>query len=147
MIQRKQTIWLLLAALMMFLCFFLPFGIRQTIGTGPTEERLTAGSDTLLLVISALSMVLCVVIIFLFQNRPLQLKLLVVNMLVAAGCSGWMFWLTQQTDKGHRLVIGLLGNQLFIGVLLPVLGLFFLVLAYNGVRSDERLVKSTDRLR
>lgn len=150
MIQRKQTIWLFMAALLTTLGFFLPFGIRQTSAVGQagiTEVPLFAGSDTLLMVLTSASILLSLVIIFLFANRPLQLKLILLNMLLTLGSSVFMFFLTQQAEKGNRLVVGLLGNQLCIGVLLPLLALAFLLLAFSGVRSDEKLVKSTDRLR
>ena len=35
----------------------------------------------------------------------------------------------------------------WVGAVLPVLSIVFLVLAISGIRRDEKLVRSTDRLR
>lgn len=144
MIQRKQTLWLLFSMLFMLLCFYLPFGVQQT---PAGETNLSAQSNNWLAALSAASALFSLILVFLFRNRILQMRLTLLNMLLSAGTGAFMFYLTTQTTEGNRRVLGLLGNQLFIGLLLPVFSLLFLFLAWQGIRADERLVKSTDRLR
>jgi predicted branched-subunit amino acid permease len=59
---------------------------------------------------------------------------------------GYSFWLAYTTKS----IIGdfkLQPQNYGIGVLLPSIAILFIVLAIRGIRSDERLVKSTERLR
>ncbi len=148
MIQRKQSIWLFLAALITALTFFLPFGINQasTLGISTIiETLLNATSDLILTSLVSVTALFSLVILFLFKKRSLQMKLVWGNVLLNIGIIGYMYYFT--TQPGNRLVIGLVDIQLFIGLLLPFISIIFLILAYNGVNHDDKLVKSTDRLR
>lgn len=144
MIQRKQTLWLLFSVLFLTLCFFLPFGVQQT---ASGETKLSAQSNVWLGILAGASAFFSLLLVFLFRNRTLQMRLTLANMLLSAGTGVYMFYLTTLTADGNRRVLGLLGNQLYIGLLLPLFSLLFLFLALQGIQADERLVKSTDRLR
>jgi hypothetical protein len=150
MIQRKQSIWLLLAAILTFLCFFLPFGINQQSYAGSeviTEINLYAKSDIVLTIIASVASLLSLLIIFLYKNRSMQMKLTLLAILLNLGLVIYEFIIASQVDKGNKFIIGILGSQLYIGILLPVLSVIFLGMAYNGINSDDKLVKSTERLR
>lgn len=144
MIQRKQTLWLLFSALFQVLCYFLPFGVQQT---ASGETNLSAQSSLWLGILVGSCALFSLILIFLFRNRILQMRLTMLNIFLSAGSGTFMLYLTTLTEEGNRRVLGLLGNQLFIGLLLPLFSSFFLFLAWQGIRADERLVKSTDRLR
>jgi Mn2+/Fe2+ NRAMP family transporter len=73
------------------------------------------------------------------------MKLTWLNIILNIGITAYMYYIT--TLAGNKLAIGLVETQLYIGLLLPILSIFFLILAFNGVKSDDNLVKSTDRLR
>ena len=150
MIQRKQSIWLLLAAILTFLCFFLPFGINQQSYAGSeviTEINLYAKSDIVLTIIASVASLLSLLIIFLYKNRSMQMKLTLLAILLNLGLVIYEFIIASQVDKGNKFIIGILGSQLYIGILLPVLSVIFLGMAYNGINSDDKLVKSTERPR
>jgi uncharacterized membrane protein YwzB len=150
MIQRKQSIWLLIAAILTFLCFFLPFGINQQSYAGSeviTEINLYAKSDIVLTIIASVASLLSLLNIFLYKNRSMQMKLTLLAILLNLGLVVYSFVIASQADKGNKFIIGILGSQLYIGILLPVLSIILLGMAYNGINSDDKLVKSTDRLR
>ena len=150
MIQRKQSIWLLLAAAITLLCFILPYGLSQTTveaSTTISETNLNAKSDIWSAVLTALSAAFSVIIIFLYKNRPLQMKLILVNMLFYVGTTIYYYIHASKVELGHKVAIGLVGSQLYVGLLLPLISIFFLILAFSGVKNDDTLVKSVDRLR
>jgi len=150
MIQRKQSIWLLLAAILTFLGFFLPFGINQQSYAGSeviTEINLYAKSDIVLTILASVASLLSLLIIFLYKNRSMQMKLTSLAILLNLGLVIYSFVIASKADIGNKFIIGILGSQLYIGILLPVLSVIFLGMAYNGIKSDDKLVKSTERLR
>jgi drug/metabolite transporter (DMT)-like permease len=80
--------------------------------------------------------------IFLFKKRKIQMKLAGAIILLAIVHIGLMlyyiFWVTEKFQAELVPVY-----RMFI----PVLILIFGILAYLGIRKDENLVKSLDRLR
>ncbi len=136
MIQRIQTIWLLLAAAASFASLKLSFysGKKDAV----LFEQLSGSTGGfLLLVLSVAVALLAVVSIFLFKNRKLQIRLalaaLVLQLVV-------LFLYIQKTAAFIE------GNYTLTSVVsfaVPVL----LVLAVLGIRKDEKLIKSMDRLR
>ncbi|TXI32991.1 MAG: DUF4293 family protein [Niabella sp.] len=150
MIQRKQTLWLLLAAILTALCFVLPYGLKQSTNlqsTTITEIPLKAQTDIWSMALCILSVTESIAIVFLFKNRSLQMKLILVNILSYLATVVYLFINANNQELGHKLVIGLVGNQFYIGFLLPIISILFLVLAFSGVKSDQDLIKSVDRLR
>src|SRR5690242_11042315 len=83
MIQRVQTIWLLLASLFAFLTLKFPFYIiAGTLGlSAPIEFNAT--SRTFLLMLTSILGALCFIIIFLFKQRKLQMKLCLLSLLIS----------------------------------------------------------------
>lgn len=150
MIQRKQSIWLVLAALSTILCFFLPYGLHQSTTEGSTsiqEAMINAQSNIWSAVLAAMSVLLSLVILFLYKNRGLQMKLIMVNSLFYIGTAVYFYIHASDASLGNKLAVGLVGTQVYIGLLLPLLSSFLLALAFIGVKKDEELIKSVDRLR
>jgi Domain of unknown function (DUF4293) len=133
MIQRIQSIYLLLASAAAFLVLRLPF--YYTPAPTPFEIR---GTDSMTTLISlAFSACLSFITIFLYGNRMLQLKVVIVNFLLSALIGFFIY----------KIVIANPGG----GFTLPALELFlipfFQILSMYKIYKDEQLVKSTDRLR
>ena len=150
MIQRKQSIWLALAATISLLCFVLPYGLHQSTTEGSTsisDTILTAKSDIWSAVLVSISAFLSLIIIFLYKNRGLQMKLIMLNSLCYIGTAVYFYLNASNASLGNKIAIGLVGSQLYIGLLLPLLSSFLLALAFIGVKKDDELVKSVDRLR
>lgn len=133
MIQRIQSIWLLLAAVFAALTFVLPFAIG-TIETGTIE--INAKSTTWLTIVSAFTGALAFVDIFLFNNRKRQLRLCIVGILFTIIMLAISF--VEMTKVSGTLALSCL-------IYFAILG--FYIMAANGIRKDEKLIKSMDRLR
>jgi peptidoglycan/LPS O-acetylase OafA/YrhL len=127
MIQRIQTIYLLLVSGLMASMCFLPV-MQITSSTGMT-----------LLAESSLTAILALVAIFLFKKRKMQLNfcfgilgLLVLSYLIII----FDLWLPNR------------GNvSLEVPVVFPFFALVLDLLAIRAIQKDEKLVRSADRLR
>ncbi|MXV50884.1 DUF4293 family protein [Pedobacter sp. HMF7647] len=155
MLQRIQTVWLFLASLAIFLLFIFPLiyiningmamaikvtGVYHSVANG---QALRTESFVLLSVITIAVALLPLIVISFYKNRKTQLSIAYIAILLVLVYS---FWLAQ-TAKG---VVGNAELQLQnygIGMILPSVGILFIILAIKGIRKDEKLVRSADRLR
>jgi len=135
MLQRIQTIWLLLAAV----CGFASLKTSFYIGSVATEpaNHLTAMSNTWLMILTIVTATIAIVTIFMYKNRPLQLKLSLASIALSIIILILYYTQTQQFTVGGYALTSV------IAVAVPV----FLILAAAGIYKDEKLVKSIDRLR
>ncbi len=138
MIQRKQTLWLLLATAAALLSFMFPFVTGKTIVKGiETDLSLTADKNFLLLICTGASMILSAGIIFLYKDRKLQMRLCLLGLLLSIGIIA--LYITQM-NKMFKTTLALFA-------VLPFLMLAGYYLAFRNIRKDEKLVKSLDKLR
>lgn len=148
MIQRIQTIFLLLAAGLLGALLAVPFlrvgSAADYAAAGILGDKVFSLQDHIaLLVLFLLSAGLALLSIFLFKKRPLQMTLTLISTLINAAGIGFAAYLLYQTgafDKG--------GLQIQAGIAFPVLAIIFSLLAYRNIRKDEHTVKSSySRLR
>lgn len=144
MIQRKQSIWLLLASMFIGLMFFLPFGLQSEAGN---DMPVGAKNDMILMIGTIIAALSAFFVIFLYKNRKLQMKITFIPILLCLLLLAYELYLCYASNTGYKMVIGLLGSNLFIGVFLPLVAIVFLGMAYNGIKSDDKLVREMDRLR
>jgi len=139
MIQRIQSIWLLLAAIFAAITFSVPFYVgAMTDASGvvaPTQ--LTAKTNLLLTVLTILAGATAFGAIFLFENRKRQLTMAIIGMVFTIlMLAAYILQLKNFTSGSFALSciihFGILG---------------FYILAIRGIRNDEKLIKSLDRLR
>ena len=144
MIQRKQSLWLLLAAL--FSAGVLYFSLYTAPGaTGTTGNVVLRAADHYPSLIIAVVMVLLPLIsIFMFKNRKRQTSMTFVSILANIAFVG--ITLSRVTNLGKLMPPPAPGSY-GIGAILPVVSIVLLVLALLGIRKDDKLVKSMDRLR
>lgn len=135
MIQRLQSLFLAVAALLNLTVYFTP--IYEKAMSDP-QNWIGIGLASSLLI----AMILNVVSIFLYQNRKNQIswiKRSALFQVIAFGfCVGVLFSL------------GGIGTYLWdeaLGTGLVFLGLIFQILALRFIRKDEELVRSMDRIR
>ena len=86
MIQRQQTLWLLLSTAAAIFSFMFPFVVgdeMQQNSPSPVRTVIDAGSNFFLLLLTGGSLILSTVIIFLFKNRKQQIWLCLLGILVA----------------------------------------------------------------
>lgn len=138
MIQRQQTLWLILATIAALLTFMFPFVIGKGLDKGITVDKsLTAGSDFLLLIATAASMIVSAVTIFLYKDRKLQIKLCLVGLLISIAIIVlYIITMRQLTN-----------TTLALSAILPFLIPIGYFMALRNIRKDEKLVKSLDKLR
>ena len=132
MLQRIQSIWLLLAAVFAFLTFKLPFYQPAT-----QAEALNAQSTIWLTIVAALSGALAFINIFFFNNRRLQIRLCIFGLLLTLVLIALCFVEMSKFTDGSLALSCVIYFAIFA----------FYILALNGIRKDEKLIKSMDRLR
>jgi hypothetical protein len=155
MIQRIQSIYLFLTTVLSFL--FLKGGILNFINEAGETINLTFSgivkasesnatefihNSLLIAVLIIVIAVLALVTIFLFKKRNIQMLLaglLIGCVIVFILACGYYYWLIV-TNYDGELVPG-------IKMILPLILLILAILAYRGIKKDDRLVKSYDRLR
>ncbi|MBS1919487.1 MAG: DUF4293 domain-containing protein [Bacteroidetes bacterium] len=137
MIQRKQSLWLLLSAICAFLSYLLPFysGTRQ--GKNGIEKALIDAQSTYpLMILTGLSILLSLIAIFIFKNRKLQFRLCLGGILLSALII-LLYFVEIKNLSGSVSLYAVFAFLILMG--------YFM--ASIGIRKDEKLVKSLDRLR
>jgi peptidoglycan/LPS O-acetylase OafA/YrhL len=140
MIQRKQTLWLLLATAAGVLTFLYPFATGTELVENSTMERQTeiiAGGNFFLLLATIASIAISTINIFLFKNRGQQKMLCIIGLLISAVICVLYISLTLKLTKYVPA----------LWAILPFIIVVSYFMAYRGIRSDEKLVKSLDKLR
>jgi len=138
MIQRKQTLWLLLSTVAALLCFMFPFATGKGMLKGvETDISLKSDSNFILLICTGASLILSAVIIFLYKDRKLQMRLCLLGLLLAALI---IFLFISQMGKMTKSTLAL-----FCVLPFAVAAGYFM--AFRNIRKDEKLVKSLDKLR
>ena len=162
MIQRRQTVYMLLTAILSALLLFMPlmsfnangevmrftiFGIKNPIDTMSLSTTYTWP----LVVLTVLMTAAPIVTIFLYKKRELQVRLCRLNMLVNMIFIGLVF-IYYESDV--MSVIFAVENDIysfdvayFVGMAFPLVNLVLEILAIRGIKKDIELLKSVDRLR
>jgi drug/metabolite transporter (DMT)-like permease len=135
MIQRIQTIWLLLAAAASLAA--LKFSFYSGLNKDSLFTNLNGLSNFLLLIATVAVALAAIISIILFKNRKRQIQVVVVGLLLQAGVLVYYFLQTQQYKEGNYNLSSILSFAV------PV----FFILALMGIRKDEKIIKSMDRLR
>ena len=154
MIQRIQTIWFFLATITFFSLFLFAFihfsenGVAKALKvTGVYENRdgqVVSTQDFLgLTIVTVLIGILPFIAIFLFKNRRRQIALAYIAIISILGHFFWLYKTTKEVIGDFQLQPENYG----IGIFLPSITILFLIFAIKGIRKDEKLIKSTERLR
>lgn len=152
MLQRIQTVYLLIIVALTVATLFLPLAVLETGGVLYTFDA--AGVSTVgaqpeliyptwgLFALTAVIVLIALLTIFLFKKRILQIRLCVFNALLMIGFYG-LFGFFLWTLKG----------ELAAGISVKIASCFLLInlildyLAIRNIGADEALVRSLDRLR
>lgn len=151
MIQRIQSVYLLLVTVLLVMAMCMPVG--QFVGSDgvtaylfkPLGVTLAGGefqSTWGLFGILLLSAVIALCSIFLYRNRMLQVRMTIFGSLLLVGYYiaffVFMFVLKDELDASFRLGWALC---------LPLVAIILNYLAFRGIYGDELMVKAADRLR
>ena len=137
MIQRIQTIWLLLAGIAAMLTIKLPYysGIQDP--AIPYHELNAITSGILILLVTITVAVVAIVNIALYKNRKTQLRLCVLGIVLEALL---IFLYYRQVAHFTQ------GTYALTSILHLCIVLFF-ILAGRGINNDEKLIRDSERLR
>lgn len=145
MIQRKQSIYILIAAIIAVvgLTTICSLWTNSQSNTIYSIDLFSGASilEKITPVLFFVSALLSIVTLFLFKNRQLQFVLGRLNILINLFLLVVLIYLSQ-TLSGEASV-----SEKGIGMFLPILVILLLVLANKAIKKDEDLVKSVDRLR
>jgi hypothetical protein len=156
MIQRKQSVFLLLVAVMMSWLLVRPYAEIALIDsrmlifnstairnyTTPQDYsyfRYTISLALLVLLTGALNFVN----IFLFSRRILQIRLCIISagLLVVILLTMLYYYFVTMRSVEHTF------HAFRVAAIFPIMGIIFNFLAYRAIHQDEMLVKSYDRIR
>lgn len=153
MIQRIQTLYLLVALLLTVFCLCIPVASFEPVGMGGDAlmfnlwTNLADGTRDFtpwpLFVILLLTCPLCILAIFSFKNRKLQARLCLSCLLLDIA---WMvvfavLFYFKAADPDVEM-----GNILF-GTGLPFFAAVLFLLARKGIKKDDKLIRDMDRIR
>lgn len=138
MIQRIQTLWLLLASGIGALIWFMPVFSDESI------LKVFSINESLFLMLGVVfSSIISFITIFLFKKRGTQKQLIIVNICLAVS----IIVLEYVEVKNFKTTFNIQQGHWQISAILPFFIILFLVFGYRGIRKDEKLLSSTDRIR
>ena len=153
MIQRIQTVYLLIVAALTVIMLFMPLAVLQLendfytldasgLTTMTTPAELVVPMWALMALASIITLI-AFVAIFLYKKRLLQIRFCIFNCLLLIGfycLLGFYVWkIAGQSDIFHfspRIALGF-----------PLVSLILNYLAIRNIGADEALVRSLERLR
>ena len=141
MLQRMQSIWLLLAAVCGILTMRYSFFSGNKLGDNQAKlfESLTATTSILILVLTIALISGILIDIFLYKNRKLQLRIAILGIVISV-LNIFLYYKQTQNFLPNE---GTYDLTAVLTLAIPI----FLILAARGIYKDQKLVKSLDRLR
>lgn len=161
MIQRIQSVYLFLSAALLTLMFFFPiaeikgdstvyefsaFGFLENGNTSVNGDIFLADLQPLIPVYLwiAVNIMLVALSLMLFKKRGIQLKL---NRLILLLTSALVVYLYYEADKFTAYLTGECYLVYLASIYFAIATLPLLFLANRGIKKDEDLIKSLDRIR
>ncbi|MCU4157993.1 DUF4293 domain-containing protein [Carboxylicivirga sp. A043] len=150
MIQRIQTLYLLLSGLLMASLFFIPLAqietdtqeVFQFIYRGLTNaERETVTPTLALSILLTVATLVSFISIFMFKKRTLQIRLCGINLALLLGSTGMIYYLGSHLADETAVV------NYSITTAFPIIALILTFLALRAIGKDIALLKSMDRIR
>ncbi len=142
MIQRIQSLWLLLAAAASLLTFRFAVYSGNIIDKADNVKKFVALNATpnfFILIFTAVNALIALIALFSFKNRKLQLRLSIIGIVLSAVNLVIYFYETGKFIEAE----GKFALTSIIAVSIPI----FFILAARGIYADHKLVRDSDRLR
>jgi hypothetical protein len=155
MIQRVQSIYMLLVTILMSVFLFSSYAYGDTAPGGqiflfPYAFKMqgTASPELIsktlpLLILVILTGAISFINIFFFSKRWLQLRICLVTILLVFVQLAFMYYYYAAMKNDYETV----HSTFKFPLILPVLCIVILIMAYRGIRHDEALVSSYNRIR
>ncbi|MBK5194816.1 MAG: DUF4293 domain-containing protein [Proteiniphilum sp.] len=150
MLQRIQTLFLLLAAAAMLVASVTPLAVFMYNSDKVLFEAMgiylngTLNDSTWgLFVIGIISSVVALITVFLYKQRILQIRLSIFNIVIMLGFYLYFGFILYKIYPVENLQFQKVG----IGITMPVIAVILTILAIRKIGVDEALVRSLQRLR
>jgi hypothetical protein len=141
MIQRIQSLWLLLSATCAGITWLVPtFAGNAADGS---IKVFSVRESVVLLFLIAFVALSSFVNIFFFHNRNRQKSIIVATSFATIGFIAAQFFIVKEFKSTFQIPQG----NWEISAILPIFILLFQVFAFIGIRKDEKLLSSADRMR
>ncbi len=144
MLQRVQTLYLLAVVGFMTALCFTPMATYAADGA---EGAFVAFDFWWIGVLFALAALLPFVVIWLYKNRMLQVRLLCAEMVLLVGAQIFSLWYAIGFTNNVKALGDIVMTSIKTPTFFPVVCLILVWLAIRGILKDERLVRSLDRIR
>lgn len=146
MIQRIQTVYLLLAIIAFGLTQYIPMMSFKLVDGSIYKVVLAKSFEHQSVVIAsvaaAVSLLITLVTIFLYKKRSVQLSLCRVAMAAPlVGIAPMLYKVATGSFVENAKILSL------TGLLVPFVGVIFLFLAIKAIKADENLIRSLNRIR
>lgn len=148
MIQRIQSLYLSVAVILLSLMLLVP--VAKVANLASEATNLVEANKLLLAELGALHYlaiaagIITLFSIFMFRNRPLQIRIATLALLVNFAL---LVWEAVALYMHQKDLSELESFSLSFGAFLPFVALIFISLAISRIRKDEKIVRSMDRLR
>lgn len=137
MLQRIQSIWLLLASGCAVLSLKFPFYSGTNKEGIPSYDLLPDNNHFTLMLVTIIIALISMISIFLYKNRSTQIRFVILAMLLEVALLILYF----------RVVSTFLSGTYALSSLLQAAVLVFLFLAIRGINHDNKIIKESNRLR
>ena len=150
MLQRIQSVYLVLAAAAMLISVALPLAtfyfntevvVFEAMGIYLNAEL--TDSTWGLFVIGSFSSVVALITTFLYNNRLLQIRLSIFNIVLMIGFYLYFAFIIYKVYPVESLEFSKVG----FGIIMPIISIILTILAIRKIGADEALVQSLNRLR
>ena len=150
MIQRKQSVFLLVAFIVSVVCLCMPLGSfePQAMGVGFKMYNLMvilgSGADYSvcgLFGLLVLSCILSMATIFLYRNRMLQSRMCLCNMFLLVA------WYVVFAVMTRNVISADTNFHVAFAACLPAIAIILNFMARAAIIKDEKLVRAADRIR
>ncbi len=154
MIQRIQTIYLLVVAFLLAFFFFVPFStfvVEPQMAkylfnvSGLSSETINAENvynTWPLLILSIVVFGIDMITIFMYKRRMIQIRLCIINTILLVGMQGLLYYYVITVSK--LLPANPSYSIIFV---FPIVSAILSFLALRSIAKDEALVRSLERLR
>ena len=154
MIQRIQSIYLFVAAMLFLFLFSNPIAqlqINESLLLELFHNKIMSVSDTQIEPIPTWPITILISIIigiglgtlFLYKKRSVQMRLCIFNILLMFGLVGLIWFFVKYTMNK----LGGIDSVFLWPIVVPFISIVLTYLAYKGIQKDDALVKSYDRIR
>lgn len=149
MIQRIQSLWLILASATAVLIYFFPvieLTSENALYVYQYDSISIAGMDNLIqsgyIVAGLLGIIafLSFFAVFLYKNRMFQMRICTLISLLLIFLVGLISYFSITTETNIAATIGL-------SAILPIIIFIFILMARRAIKKDDNLIKSVDRIR